>query len=115
MALFKRAYTNHIHDLARKKRVVRACTVIDRAGIEPQLAELAGYTNPDTSPAVALLPPEVRKLMHALLNDPRARSRMRRRLDGTRQTTNEFFCRLVGLNPSAVNLHVVLTEALGPE
>jgi hypothetical protein len=110
MGLFKRAYTNHIHDLSRKRTMVRKHMVTE-SDLEYPLT-VGRVVNPDTSPAIALLPPDVRALFHALMTDPRAKARLRRRLDRTRQTTNEFFCRLIGADPSQTNVHLVLSEAL---
>lgn len=116
MGLFKRAYTNHIHDLARKKLRFRSEHILetDMHSNRPltELESEAVVTHPNTSVAIAMLPAEVRRLFNAMLTDPRYRSKLRRRLNRTRQSTNEFFCRLVGVDPSSVNLHLIITEAL---
>lgn len=111
MALFKRAYTNHIHDLARRKAKVRAC-FDNECDLGFSMERLRYTMMPNTSPTIALLRPELRALFKALLTDPRAAEKLARKLDRTRQTTNDFFCRLIGADPSEINLHSALTDAL---
>lgn len=109
MALFKTAFTNHIHDLAKKR--TRDSSLSSREsdlGVSlPTLAEQTEPESPDTSLIIATLPDVLRRLIVVLQTDERVRKPYRRR-GAVRETTNERLCRLVGVNPDSVNILALL-------
>jgi hypothetical protein len=102
MRLFQRTFTNHIHDLA--KRRTRYELEVNECDLGLRISELTTrQTLPDVSETIATLPPVLRRLLDVMQNDPRTKSPFR--LRGThRETTNEFLCRLVGVDPNEYNL-----------
>ncbi len=95
MQLFMRTFTNYIHDLAKTRRCVDA---------ELWFADSLGNCEQMTAPAHA--PRHVGKLVDALIspdNSHRIRSKCRRKAN-SRETLNEKWCRLIGADPSRIDL-----------
>jgi DNA-directed RNA polymerase specialized sigma24 family protein len=100
-ALFRTAFTNHIHDLSKRRSRID-CEINEcLLGVPIAEVESVANTQPDTSLIMAQLPPILRSLLNTLQDDPRAYRRFRRRLDGTRETNNDHLCRLIGLDPTS--------------
>jgi len=118
MALFKRTYINHLHDISKKrtKQIDVAISSIVSDEHVTDFFERNGGEDDDFSNL--LLAPELVKATLFALSRPSAikvlRSRYRKYADGTRETTNERLCRLVGLDPSMFSLHSVLRSYLIP-
>ena len=102
MGLFKRAYVNHIHDLAKKK--TRTSPEIRESDLGAPIDQTSAslYATPDTSPVLATLPPIVRKAIVAIQTSPELREAYRRNANGTRETTHERLCRVLGVSPEAI-------------
>jgi len=117
MALFKTAFTNHIHDLSKKRS--RNEFVVNESDLGAEMHEVESLMFselPDTSLIVSRLPPLLRALIHAIQNDPRARSEnYRLHRDDTRETTNERLCRIVGVDPTSIDLLGTLRQYLRGE
>lgn len=110
MALVKRAFENHIHDLARKQRVQRvekpvSCMRHDAITTEEWFERYGPVEEAlcDVSHLVRNLPKELRQLLAALTVDadqgikyargkPGKRTKLRKR-----QTTNEYWCQIAGI------------------
>lgn len=103
MRLFQTVYTNHIHDLAKKRR--RYELECNEASIGLSVAEVRTTRTqaPDVNMITCRLPPVLRKLVDVLQNDPRLALPSVRR-GRKRETTNEMLCRLVGVDPNASNI-----------
>lgn len=109
MALVKRVFMNHIHDLAAKKSrapdgILRDFSKtkfedVDQALeylTQPQQEEATGYT------LLSQLPAELRLLLRGILANgdaPIRRSRL-----GHPETMNSYLCRLAGLNPDSCDV-----------
>jgi hypothetical protein len=114
MALFQTTFRNHINQLANARtgnpgalfqssKPDPAKVVVDvDSAILPKLS---------VQPDQLCLPPQVRKLIEALENG-KGRSLYRRRAGGRRETTNERFCRLIGLDPETNDITALLQLAL---
>lgn len=90
MALFKRTYVNHIHDMARARRRMP----------ELQAIEAALELPCEYSEALALIagaPVHVRAAIVALMT--RKERVLVRRRNGIRETWNRKLCRLAGVDP----------------
>jgi len=121
MRLFQTAFNNHLTNLAtRRTRQPNFLPLMVQ-----QLEEEAGRT-PEHE--LIELPPTtiaysdhgicrnlVRRAIEALGSDAGAaawRAPYDRRADGTRETTNERLCRIVGVDPTQINMLAVLRAAL---
>lgn len=110
MALFKTAFTNHIHDLSKKKSRLELVTESD---LDTPIETLADDMDPSADPDVAFivrqLPPAIMRVLTRMLDgDPP----YRQRLDYSRETSNERLCRLAGLDPSKRDLHTAVLQYL---
>ncbi len=114
MALFKTAYVNHIHDLSKHR---------SRLHEQPISVLIDGWTMDDLDQflppedgietSVANAPPMLQPLLRQLFEcDPRKLRSLYRWRGSKRETTNERFCRLVGYNPSDINLVGLLYDYL---
>ena len=106
MRLFRSAYINRIHDLAKIKTrngVEVLAADFDECGVDAFPCSAV-----DLDRLVAEAPAMLKRLLLRLLSsdaDGRAlRSRYRVAADGTRETLNMRFCRLAGVNPASVDL-----------
>lgn len=120
MSLVKITFINQITDLANRRTRTPETPVSELAspGNELELLEsLAGGEDGDSElqGLLARAPKEVRALLAALSSDEGA-ERMRRpyriREDGSRETTNERWCRLIGV--PTFDLEAMLRKALNP-
>lgn len=110
MALFKTAFTNHIHDLSKKKsrlELVAECEL--DTPLDVMLEGEDPGADPDHAFIFAQLPPT---LMRALSRVIDGTSPYRHRLDHTRETTNERLCRFAGLDPSKRDVQTAVLRYL---
>lgn len=105
MALVKVTFHNHITDLANER------TRLGEVLVPPDSPTLDRVETPDALCAVLLrqLPDELKQLLHVLLHGAR-QIPMRRYADGTRETTNDYLCRLLGVDPDLVDVENVFRE-----
>lgn len=107
MRLFQVTFTNHIHDLA-KTRTSQLDAPIASLLIGETTEEkfLDQHELGEWSPtALAHATKAVQQIIQAIDRHPeKLRGPLRRRKDGTRETTNERLCRMVGLDPSMIDL-----------
>lgn len=97
MALFKRAFINHIHDVSKKKTKWASRYVVE-ANMSAPLDFIRDCADPNQDPDLSLLikqlPPKILTILKRLYADERGHP-FRNKLDG-RETTNERLCRLAG-------------------
>lgn len=111
-ALFRTAFTNHIHDLAKKRTRYSPEVIESDYGLSLELIETPAYVLPASSEIIASLPLVLKRLLHVMETEPhRVRSRCRV-MPEYRQTTNDKLCRLVGADPSKIDLLSVLYDYL---
>lgn len=109
MSLVKKTYINHIHNLAIKKSreldIPVSNFVLNEIYTLQALDEIAG-PQPETSTfrvLVGKLPQELKQLLMILIEDAR-NIPMINRPDRTRETTNEYLCRLISVNPNQYDI-----------
>lgn len=122
MRLFKTSFLNHIHQLSKDatcRRVeVRAEDVVPEAeGDAQDLWSRLGWSHDagEYARLIAEAPATVKPLITALLFGPPSRALRalyRVNPDGTRETTNERLCRLVGIDPATMDLATELRSYL---
>lgn len=119
MALVKTTYIHHITDLANN-RTNTPEALVDTSHTHTFeandiLSRLAGGVPPEAEFTAMLhsLPKELKSLMTALLNDVKQQTYLRG-ADGTLETNNEFFCRLIGADPKQVNLESMFRAHFNP-
>lgn len=110
MALFKRVFNNHLHNLANA-RTSHPETALAQEELETKLdaqpCQLA-----EMMTMIAEAPAKVRGILKKLIADPTC-LRDTYRTDGLiRETFNERLCRLAGVNPKQNDLHAALRAAL---
>lgn len=110
MSLFKTAFTNHIHDLSKKKTRL---DLVNESDLDtPMDVMLEGEdpsADPDWSFIMSQLPPAIMRALQRLLDgDPP----YRQRLDHTRETTNQRLCRLAGLDPETRDMKAAVLRYL---
>lgn len=103
MALFKRVFTNHIHDLSKRRSRLPEMHFED---LPHDIADHlhATYASQDLYGAA---PPLVKLGLTVLMAPEHARSlrsHYRVRVDMSRETFNERLCRLAGLDPRVIDL-----------
>lgn len=116
MALFMTSYQNHITNLAnaRTKRGHVDCAVPD---VEPSvLARMIGVETEGATLATLLehAPPVLKRAFGLFCTDA-GRATLRQefqRVNGVRETTNQFLCRLLGVDPTTVNLPKLMKDYL---
>lgn len=120
MALFKRSYMNHLHDLANERTALEEALVSD---LILRSAETSEYDIWDRyvrapedglshSQLLAEMEPVAKQALIMLESDAGAemmRRPYRRRLDGTRETTDERVSSLIGVKDGAM---IALENAL---
>lgn len=114
MALLKTCFNNRIHDLASAKaRSIVAVEPIEGADECKFNYYYAHDSENDILFNVLLqqLPAELKQLVKTLLNDGKDIP-MQRTANGSRETTNSYLCRLLGLD-SKVDLVTVFKEHFG--
>lgn len=110
MALVKRTFINHIHDLATERtRLIETLVVPDSPSlvqVEPGDALFNVLLNQ--------LPAELKQLLVTLIRDSK-NIPMLRSEDGTRETRNQYLCRLLNVDPELVDIEQVFREHFGYE
>lgn len=106
MALVKRTFANHIHDLAAE-RTAKPPEILAEPD-SPSLIQVE-YSDALIYTLLNQLPAELKRLIHVLLTDSR-NIPMLRFEDGTRETRNEYLCRLLNVDPALVNIEDVFRE-----
>lgn len=110
MGLFKTSFTNHIHDLSKKKTRLDLVTESD---LDAPIESMAEGEDPSADPnlafVIAELPPAI---MRALVRCVETNSPFRRRLDHSRETSNERLCRFAGLDPSKRDVQAAVLRYL---
>lgn len=110
MALFKTAFTNHIHDLSKKRSRLDLVAEADLDTPMESLLEGEDPTSdPDASFIIAQLPAALRRVLLRMIE---TESPYRLRLDHTRETTNERLCRFAGLDPTKRNVQAAVLQYL---
>lgn len=111
MALVKRTFENHIHDLARKKRLRRVEVPVSQLRLADTMTSEAWFERYgpveealcDVSHVLRNVPKELRQLLAALTTDADQGVRYLRGAPGKhtglrkRQTTNEYWCQIAGI------------------
>jgi DNA-directed RNA polymerase specialized sigma24 family protein len=109
MRLFQISFTNHLHDLALKR--TRAQQTV--ANLEYQMVE--EQDDGDLLWRLAHAPEPVKSvlLLHmSEANRARLRKPYRMYSDGQRETLNERWCRILKLDPTTINLPLMVREYL---
>lgn len=112
MSLFKRTYTNYIHNLAkqRSRQLDTPISELISREVEPTVALtlLAGAQQEEVTFKVLFnqLPTELKVLIEVYANE--ARSIPMRREGRQRETMNEYLCRLGGINPIEYKIRAML-------
>ena len=110
MGLFKTAFTNHIHDLSKKKSRLDLVAEADLdTSMEAMLEGEDPSTDPDLGFLIDQLPAALKRVLARVIESD---SPYRVRLDHTRETTNERLCRFAGLDPSKRNVHAAILQYL---
>jgi hypothetical protein len=113
MALFKRTFINHLHDLANSRTLQ---TELPFAALTDLAVEEA--LDSKTCPFAEMLrlvteaPSRVNNLLEHLLADPSALRKAYRRQATAIETTNERLCEVSGLDPVTVDLHTAVRRSL---
>lgn len=111
MGLFKRAYSNHLTDLANKRtksidEVLHSDLSLDDSDDDTLWDRLLAVADDDLI-FLAEAPLQIKKIF-LFLDTEQGRKRMRSlyrvRPDGTRETMNDRFCKVVGYDPSCIDL-----------
>lgn len=111
MALFKTAFTNHIHDLSKKKSRLDCVVEADMEVSIDSIIEGDDPTqDPDLAFIIAQLPPAIMRVLTRMYEgeDPP----YRHYLDGTRETSNARACRFAGLDSSKRDVHSAVLQYL---
>ena len=100
-SLFRTTFTNHIHRLANKKSIMVAETAVDHpealSNQECQEAELRRFILENATPML-------RHCLAAILDKPELLAQAHIKHGKHRETTNEYLCRLAGINPGTHDL-----------
>lgn len=110
MGLFKTAFTNHIHDLSKKKSRLEIVTESDMdVSIDYMLEGDDPSQDPDLAFIIKQLPPAIMRVLTRIYEgDPP----YRQFLDGSRETTNGRACRLAGLDSSKRDVRAAVLQYL---
>lgn len=110
MALFKTAFTNHIHDLSKKRSRLELVAEADLdTPMEVMLEGEDPTSDPDASFIIAQLPASLKRVLQRVIASD---GPYRLRLDHTRETTNERLCRFAGLDPTKRNVQAAILQYL---
>jgi hypothetical protein len=124
MQLFKLTYMCHIHDLAKgacasgtgwRPQLETAAWLSSACGPEDaaQRERLSGSdADAEMLAFVADAPPTLSRLLRILLAGDGLRGELRQRTSGRRESLNERFCSLIGVNPRDFDLHEALLNYL---
>lgn len=117
-SLFKTSFSRHIIDLAAEKRYGEELAISQFIGPDSdgthEWETLLGVQQETATVAVLLhsAPAELKALWRFLTSED-GRERLRGRYQkkgGVKETTNEFLCRLLGLDPEMVNLEKIARQ-----
>ncbi len=110
MALFKTAYSNHIHDLSKNRSRLELVNESD-LGVDMDVLVEGEDPNadPDLAFLIAQLPPAIMRVLTRMYQGD---APFRLRLDGTRETCNQRACRIAGLDPTKRDIHTALLRYL---
>jgi len=142
MSLFQRTYINHVHQMANKRSAghwfSHACgeeIAVTEECVEDVSIAGGGHVDPAADEAILIseAPVDVRKLIVEIVQHPELTgSPCRRRMSGSprrprmisgsagptrmtrRETTNEWLCRIAGLDPTQFDLRSRLLAHLRP-
>lgn len=109
MALVKTTYLHHITDLANSR------TQISDTAVDTQVLHSLMPASPPEGEFSAMLhslPKELKQLLTALVNDAKSVPYLQQGRD--RETNNEFLCRLIGADPSKINLEAMFRAHFAP-
>jgi DNA-directed RNA polymerase specialized sigma24 family protein len=110
MSLFKTAFTNHIHDLSKRKTRL---DVVPEADIDVPIEHMREGEDPSQDPDLSFiikqLPPAIMRVLTRMME---RENPYRLRLDRTRETTNERLCRIAGLDPSHRDIQTAVLQYL---
>jgi hypothetical protein len=110
MALFKTSFTNHIHDLSKKKTRL---DLVNESDLDTPIESMLEGEDPSADPNLGFivreLPPA---LFRALSRCIESNSPFRIRLDHSRETTNERLCRFAGLDPTKRDVQAAVLRYL---
>lgn len=115
MAATRVAFMNHIFTLARKHSLKEIpASALIREG-EPDVDVLEQIAPPEEESATILTvlanaPAELKELIQLLLNDATGFARKQVSRRKLRETTNEYWCRLMGLDPATNDLRAKVEE-----
>lgn len=110
MGLFKTAFTNHIHDLSKKRSRLDLVNEAElEAPMETMLEGIDPASDPDLAFIIKQLPPALARVLSRVID---SNSPHRLRLDHTRETTNERLCRFAGLDPLKRDIHTAVLQYL---
>lgn len=115
-AIVARAFQNRIYDLASKKRYGFAVSASEEAAANESPEQLLDRVLPPVQEAstlramLAQAPWELVELLRILANDGKTALGFKRKPHAGRETTNEYYCRLLGVSPEERNLVQELRE-----
>lgn len=110
MALFKTCLLNVVNTLStRRTKRNQIQRHFDETIVEPVGHDI-GISDAIEALMISDAPPAVRKLLNRLTSPHRVTPRMQ--TSGRRETTNEFFCRIVGLDTAEIDLRTIVTNWL---
>lgn len=120
MALFMRAFINHVTDLSNLKTDAGEVPILSGVDSLSESQAIERFVPPEHEEATTRLlikeaPLEVKALMYLFFTEDgrgRLQRRLFRRCNGERETTNEFLCRLIGVDPDTVNLPNIVQNYL---
>lgn len=111
MGLFKTAFTNHIHDLSKKKSRLDYVTEADMEVTIDSIVEGEDPTQDlDLGFIIAQLPPAIMRVITRMYDSDTPP--YRQYLDGTRETSNARACRFAGLDPLKHDIHTAVLQYL---
>lgn len=109
MRLFQRTYINHLNKIANK----RTAQVPEVAVDELPTDAICHDSGREFSQLITEAPHPLRQVLQLIAADPALLSvQARRYINGRRQTTNEWLCGFVGLDPRRYDLRGQLDELL---
>jgi hypothetical protein len=121
MALYKLCLASHITDLAWKRSKRKEVVKTDAGDDEVKAFEAVDRRSTDAQIDAELrmlvqeAPERIRRVITMLMEystGSKDKPQMRRRLDGTRETTNAYVCRLVGLDSNKFDVVTMIETYL---
>jgi len=104
MSLFKTTFTNHIHDLANKRRKHMLSASLEGENIDLPLNQHEGFLWENA-------PPLIQQLFDTVAAHPnRANWKQKRKANGTRETTTEWLSRIMGGVTLPDEFHLLVRE-----